>query len=111
MMQGALITVAAICAGALSLTFLWMRMPLYRWSCRHCKRVVSSSRFHPGPCTCGENTLVANFCKRCGSWNTSPTPRGHCVACSSSDVSLAVEYHFRTRFWRMRNRNPRRSYS
>jgi hypothetical protein len=105
-----------IAAGMLSLvavsglTFLWLRMPLYRWSCRHCKRIVSTSRFHPGPCPCGENTLVANFCKSCGSWNTSPTPIRHCVACSSKDLSLGAEYHFRSGMWRMRNPNPHRSY-
>ncbi len=102
--------VAVLIAAALGLAFLWLRMPLYRWSCRHCKRIVSTSRFRPAHCTCGENTLVANFCKRCGSWNTSPKPPRHCVACSSKDLSLGAEYHFRTNMWRMRNPNPRRSY-
>lgn len=100
----------AFIAAVLASFFLWARMPVYRWSCRHCKRVVSTSRFRPGRCTCGENTLVASFCKRCGSWNTSPTPIRHCVACSSKELSLAAEYHFRTSTWRMRNRNPLRSY-
>jgi hypothetical protein len=34
----------------------------------------------------------------------------HCVACSSNELSLGAEYHFRTNMWRMRNPNPRRSY-
>jgi hypothetical protein len=97
-------------AAALVLLFVWMRMPVYRWSCRNCKRIVSTSRFHPARCTCGENTLVASFCKRCGSWNTTPKPPRHCVACSSSELSLGAEYHFVTSRWRMRNPNPRRSY-
>jgi hypothetical protein len=97
-------------AAVLGLLFLWARMPVYRWSCRRCKRIVSTSRFHPGRCTCGENTLVASCCTRCGSWHTSPTPIRHCVACSSKDLSLGAEYHFRTSLWRLRNQNPRRSY-
>jgi hypothetical protein len=111
MTQGVWLTVVAVLfAAVLGLAFLWLRMPLYRWSCRHCKRIVSTSRFHPGRCTCGENILVARFCTRCGSWDTSPTPIRHCVACSSKELSLGAEYHFRTGIWRMRNPNPRRSY-
>ena len=101
---------ALFLAALLGLFFIWVRMPVYRWQCRHCKKTVSTSRFRPERCTCGENTLVASFCKRCGSWNTSPTPTRHCVACSSKELSLAAEYHFRTGSWRMRNPNPRRSY-
>jgi hypothetical protein len=97
-------------AAVLGLLFLWGRMPVYRWSCRHCKKIVSTSRFHPVRCNCGENTLVASFCKRCGSWNTTPRPPRHCVACSSSELSLGAEYHFVTSRWRMRNPNPRRSH-
>jgi len=100
------VAVAAVCGGI----FFWLRMPLFRWSCRNCKKLVSTSRFHPPQCSCGENTLVASFCRNCGSWNTSPTPKRHCVACSSKEISLAAEYHFRTGLWRMRNRNPQRSY-
>jgi hypothetical protein len=102
--------VALLLAAGLGLAFLWVRMPLYRWSCRRCKRIVSTTRFHPGRCTCGENTLVASFCTRCGSWNTSPTPDRHCVACSSKELSLGAEYQFRSGNWKMRNQNPRRSY-
>ena len=101
---------AACVAAVLGLIFVWMRMPVYRWSCRRCKRVVSVSRFHPARCTCGENKLVASFCKRCGSWNTTPKAPRHCVACSSNELSLGAEYHFVTSRWRMRNPNPRRSY-
>jgi hypothetical protein len=97
-------------ATILGLLFLWGRMPVYRWSCRHCKKIVSTSRFHPVRCNCGENTLVASFCKRCGSWNTTPRPPRHCVACSSSELSLGAEYHFVTSRWRMRNPNPHRSH-
>jgi len=97
-------------AAVLGLALLWLRMPVYRWSCRNCKRIVSTSRFHPARCTCGENTPVASFCNRCGSWNTSLTPNRHCVACSSKDLSLGAEYQFRTGQSRMRNRNPQRSY-
>ena len=99
-----------IVAAVLGSLFLWSRMPVYRWSCRNCKKVVSTSRFHPARCTCGESMLVASFCKTCGSWNTTPTPNRHCVTCSSKELSLGAEYHFRTSRWRMRNPNPRRSY-
>jgi hypothetical protein len=88
--------------------FVWLRMPVFRWSCRHCKRVIAISRFHPTRCSCGESRLVANFCKDCGSWNTSSTPNRHCVDCKSKDVSVGAEYHVSTG-WRMRNPNPRRS--
>jgi hypothetical protein len=101
---------AVLLAASLGSFFIWARMPVYRWQCRHCKKTVSTSRFRPTQCACGENTLVASFCKQCGSWNTSPTPTRHCVACSSKELSLAAEYHFRTSSWRMRNPNPRRSY-
>ena len=36
-------------AAVLGLLFLWVRMPVYRWSCRRCKRIVSTSRFRPAP--------------------------------------------------------------
>jgi hypothetical protein len=105
------LTVGAVCLAApIAVFFLWLRMPVFRWSCRSCKRIVSTSRFHPTRCTCGENTLVATFCKSCGSWNTSPTPSRHCVACSSKETSLGFEYHFHNGLWRTRNRNLQRSY-
>ena len=111
MAQEVWITVGAVCMAAVfGLLFLRVRMPVYRWSCRHCKKIVSTSRFRPTRCACGENTLVASFCKRCGSWNTTPRPPRHCVACSSDELSLGAEYHFRSNMWRMRNPNPRRSY-
>ncbi len=40
------------------MALLWRRMPVFRWYCSRCKRVVSASRFHPGTCTCGTNLLV-----------------------------------------------------
>jgi hypothetical protein len=105
------LAVGAVCvAGLGGSIFMWLRMPVFRWQCRRCKRIVSISRFHPARCTCGENTLVASFCKNCGSWNTSPTPHRHCVVCSSKDLSLGAEYHFHNSMWRMRNRNPQKSY-
>jgi hypothetical protein len=105
------VTVGAVWLAALiGLVLLWLRMPVFRWSCRRCKKIVSTSRFHPAACTCGVNTLVAVSCDSCGSWNTSPTPSRHCVACSSKNTSLGFEYHFRTGSWRTRNRNPQRSY-
>ena len=101
------LSLGAVGVAALSgCIFLWLRMPVFRWSCRNCKRLVSTSRFRPARCTCGENTLVASFCKTCGSWNTSLTPNRHCVSCSSKELSLGAEFHFRTGLWRMRNRNP-----
>ena len=101
---------AACVAAVVGSIVIWLRMPLFRWSCRRCKKVVSISRFHPKRCACGEDTLVANFCKRCGSWNTTPTPHRHCAACSSKELCLAAEYHFHNSRWRMRNPNPLRSY-
>ncbi len=83
---------------------LWRRMPVFRWYCRRCKKIVSSGRFHPRKCTCGTAALVAYFCKNCGSWNTAPNAHWHCVACSSKDVNLGVEYSFGTHLWRKRNR-------
>ena len=95
----------------IGLVFLWLRKPVFRWCCRGCKRIVSTSRFHPAKCSCGTNTLVAYFCRNCGSWNTTPTSNGHCVACSSKDISLGVEYSFGTGLWRTRNRNAQHSLS
>jgi hypothetical protein len=85
------------------LTFLWQRMTVFRWYCRRCKKIVSTGRFHPGKCQCGGNLLVAYFCKACASWNTSPTSNWHCSACSSKNVSIGVEYHNNTAWWRWRN--------
>jgi hypothetical protein len=95
----------------IGLVIAWLRMPLYHWSCRGCNKSVSSSRFHPPPCDCGGNTLIACFCKRCGSWNTSPASHNRrCGACASNDLLLGIEYHFRTNLWRIRNRNSVRTY-
>ena len=97
--------------GALvGLVLLWRRKPLFRWSCRRCKKIVSRSRFHPAKCTCGTRSLVAYFCRDCRSWNTTPTPNWHCGACSSKDISLGVEYNFGTGLWRTRNRNTKASF-
>ena len=92
-------------AAVIGLVFLWLRMPVFRWYCRRCRKIVFTGRFHPGKCTCSTTSLVAYFCKDCGSWNTGPTSGWHCVACSSKDMSLGVEYNFGTRLWRTRNRN------
>jgi hypothetical protein len=98
--------VAGLCVVALAgATYLWLRMPLFRWSCRRCKRVVCASRFHPGRCTCGGNALVAYFCGHCGSWNTSAAEKRRCHACSSSDLILGAEYSFGSRLVKARNRN------
>jgi hypothetical protein len=86
------------------LVLLWWRMPVYRWYCRRCKRIVSSSRFHPGKCPCGTNALVAYFCETCASWNTSPTSSWHCNDCSSRAVVLGVEYQLANGLWTLRNR-------
>ena len=94
----------------IGLAFLWLRKPVFRWYCRRCKKIVSRGRFHPGKCTCGTQALVAYFCKDCGSWNTTPKADWHCVTCSSKDVSLGVEYAFRTGMWRTRNRNSQPSF-
>jgi hypothetical protein len=99
-------------AGALVLAaaaYLWLRMPLYRWGCRGCKRIVSVTRFNPGRCTCGTNTLVAFFCGECGSWNTLPTANRHCVACSSRNILVGAEFNFGTRHVRTHNQTFQRS--
>lgn len=93
----------------IGLIFLWLRMPVFRWYCRRCKKMVSAGRFHPAKCSCGTQALVAYFCKDCGSWNTTSSGDWHCAACSSTDISLGVEYHFNTGLWRMRNENTARS--
>jgi hypothetical protein len=72
------VCVFAIAGGA----YTWLRLPLYRWSCRRCKEIVTVSRFHPGRCMCGAGVLVAFYCGACGSWNTLPSASRHCVACS-----------------------------
>jgi hypothetical protein len=89
--------------------YVWLQMPLYRWGCRQCKKIVTVSRFHPGRCTCGSNTLAAFFCGDCGSWNTLPNASRHCVACSSRNVLLGAEYNFGTQHVKIRNRNSQRS--
>jgi hypothetical protein len=89
--------------------YAWLRMPRYRWSCRHCKKIVTVSRLHPGQCTCGASTLVAYFCGDCGSWNTSPTAKRRCVGCSSKNIILGAEYNFGRRLVRIRNRNTQRT--
>jgi len=100
--------VGGVCLLALAgSAYAWLRLPLYRWGCRHCKRIVTVSRFHPGRCTCGASTLVAYFCGDCGSWNTSPTASRRCVACSSKNIILGAEYNFGTRLIRLRNRDAR----
>jgi hypothetical protein len=91
------------------LVVLWLRMPLFRWSCRRCKKIVSISRFRPAKCSCGTQVLAAYFCKNCASWNTTPRSNWHCVACSSKDLSLGVEYKFGTGMWRTRNVNAQHS--
>jgi hypothetical protein len=88
----------------IGVAFLWLRRPVFRWYCRHCKKIISAGRFHPGRCTCGTKTLVAYFCKDCSSWDTTPTPGWHCNHCSSKDVALGVEYSLGTALWRWRNR-------
>jgi hypothetical protein len=104
------IILGGACVLALAgLAYVWLRMPLYRWGCRRCNRIVTVSRFHPGRCTCGVNTLAAFFCGDCGSWNTLPTASRHCVACSSRNIVLGAEYNFGTRNVSIRNRNPRGS--
>jgi hypothetical protein len=85
----------------IGLTFLWVRLPVYRWFCHRCRKTVSTSRFHPSRCTCDTNTLVAYFCDSCGSWNTSstsdrPIANRQCVACSSRDVRMGYEYNINT---------------
>jgi len=91
------------------LVFLWLRMPVFRWYCRRCKKIVSSGRFHPAKCTCTTNTLLAYFCRNCGSWDTTPALSWHCLACASKAIILGVEYNFGTGLWRTRNRNVRHS--
>jgi hypothetical protein len=85
------------------IAFLRWQMPVFRWYCRRCKKIVSSGRFHPGKCTCGTNALVAYVCRACTSWNTSPTVSWHCSDCSSKDVTLRVEYHLVKAQWKWRN--------
>ncbi len=87
------------------IAFLWLRMPVYRWYCRRCQKIVSSGRFHPAKCICGTSALVAYFCKACASWNTSPTRNWHCNNCSSKNVIVGVEYHRLTALWRWRNQH------
>ena len=109
-MQVSLILGALSLVALIGLIFLWLRMPVFRWSCRRCKKIVSTSRFHPGKCQCGTTLLVAYFCRNCGSWNTTPSSKWHCIACSSKEISLGVEYHFGTGLWRTRNRNPQHTF-
>ena len=92
---------AAILIG---LVVLWMRMPVFHWFCRHCKKVISIGRFHPGKCSCATNTLVAYFCKDCSSWSTTPLHGWHCEKCNCKEVVLGVEYNLGTALWRWRNR-------
>jgi hypothetical protein len=98
MIAGSFLTLVGI-------AFLWLRMPIYHWYCRRCKKIVSLGRFHPARCNCGTDSLVAYFCKACASWNTSPSLNWHCNDCSSKFVTLGVEYHRFTRVWRWRNQH------
>jgi hypothetical protein len=99
------IVIALFLAAVITMLFLFLRMPVFRWYCRRCKKIVSARRFKPGRCICGTTTLVAYFCKSCGSWDTTPTSSWHCAACASKDLSLGVEYNLGTGMWRTRNRN------
>jgi hypothetical protein len=56
--QGWALLGAAVLALA-GIVFLWRRMPVHRWYCRACKKIVSSGRFRPGKCKCGTTALVA----------------------------------------------------
>jgi len=96
------VSVAVLALAGMS--FMWRRMPVYRWYCSRCKKIVSAGRFHPGRCACGTSLLVAYFCRACASWNTSPTSNWHCTDCSSKNVILGVEYHLGAALWRWRNR-------
>jgi hypothetical protein len=102
----AIVSVASILA-VVGIAFLWRRMPVYRWYCRRCKKVVSSGRFHPGRCACGTNVLLAYRCRSCASWNTSPLERSswQCDDCSSKNISLGFEYHLATALWRRRDQD------
>jgi hypothetical protein len=99
------IVIATSVLALVGLAFLWLRRPVYRWYCRRCKKIVSSSRFHPGKCACGTHALVAYFCKACASWNTSPTTLWHCSDCSSKSVILGAEYHLHSALWVWRNQH------
>jgi hypothetical protein len=99
-----LIVAGVVMLGLIGGVALWLRMPVFRWYCRHCKKVIGTGRLHPAKCTCGTKTLVAYFCRDCSSWNTTPTPGWHCNRCSSKDVILGVEYSLGTALWRWRNR-------
>jgi hypothetical protein len=87
------------------IALLRRRIPVFRWYCWQCRKIVSSGRFHPGKCPCGTHSLVAYFCKTCASWNTSPHPNWHCGDCSSKDVQLGVEYHLGKAMWRWRTQD------
>jgi hypothetical protein len=98
-------TVGAVSVVALGgLAFLWLRMPVFQWYCRRCKKIVSAGRFHPGKCACGAHALMAYFCRSCASWNTSPKSYWHCVNCSSKAISIGAEYHFVSALWTWHNR-------
>jgi hypothetical protein len=86
------------------LAFLWLRMPVFHWYCRRCKKIVTRGRLHPRKCPCGGDALVAYFCTACSSWNTSPSAVWHCVDCPSKAVTLGAEYHARTGQWKWRNK-------
>ncbi len=90
---------------SIGIAFLCWRMPIFRWYCRRCKKIVSTGRFYPAKCPCGTSVLVAYFCRACGSWNTSPTSNWHCSECSSKKVTLGVEFYLLTALWRWRNQN------
>jgi hypothetical protein len=98
----ALIVAATVLVLA-GIAFLWGRMTVFRWYCRHCKKIASHGRFHPRKCPCGGDTLIAYFCTACSSWKTSPTSIWHCVDCPSKAVTLGAEYHARTGLWKWRN--------
>jgi hypothetical protein len=86
------------------LMILWLRMPVYHWYCRRCRKVVGAGRMYPRKCSCGSGVLVAYYCKTCGGWNTLPTANWRCGKCSSQAMILGVEYHIDRGLWRWRNR-------
>jgi hypothetical protein len=105
--QNWLIVGVVVFLAVAGLVALWLRMPVFQWYCRRCKKVVSSGRFHPRKCMCGSGSLVAYFCKACTSWRTSPTTYWHCMDCSSKQVILGVEYQPVTANWKWRNQSAR----
>lgn len=103
--QAWLIAVGVSLVVLIGVVVLWIRMPVFRWYCRHCRKVIATGRFHPGKCTCKTSVLVAYFCQDCASWNTTPSSGWHCAKCSSKNILLGVEYNLITALWRWRNQN------